>query len=546
MSAMTPTLGNTQVSPALKPNLVPDPAVTPNETRVAVIVTHGMGQQVPFETIEGVAQAIWKKAGDPANQPVIRSVRLGTAGKDSTEPEIVRAELVCADADKRSFHTHIYECYWAPITAGKVSLRDVVNFLFDSGWGGLLNAQARVCRRWMFDSRQVFNLKWPLLIIDFVIALLLVLSLVIMNAVVAAALTSRAIGTANAFPPRSLLSPLTSDFAAAEIGAFLIAIATVLLPWLFRRGANPRPLPRPVGWFAWLLVIIGGATILLAGLLIPFQLRGCHPESRLWPWLTNWCDGPVTSAAGAPPVCSLLPDWLRTLFACLGGGNVRVLLIWIVVVGATLVARWFLVEFAGDVVAYVSAHTVSKFFDIRQAIWKAAMRVAHAVYAARTADNSAFLYDKIIVVGHSLGSVISYDLLNGLLLEDSFSENSLSVTKRTRMLLTFGSPLDKTAFLFRSQTDQNSLVREVGAAAVQPLVADYANRPKEWINLYSPSDIISGALDYYDDANNESNGGTRRIKNLLDEEARTPLAAHVEYWTGDLLASTLVRGITTP
>src|SRR5271154_278956 len=194
MPAMTPSLGTTQVSPALKAKLVPDPAVTPNQTRVAVIVTHGMGQQVPFETIEGVAQAIWRKAGDPANQPMIRSVRLGTAGKDAAEPEIVRAELVCADAEKKPFHTHIYECYWAPITAGKVNVKDVINFLFDSGWQGLLNAEALWCHRWMFGQRQEFELKRRFLIGVFLLVIFLLLSLLAMNAVITAAVASHGLG----------------------------------------------------------------------------------------------------------------------------------------------------------------------------------------------------------------------------------------------------------------------------------------------------------------------------------------------------------------
>ncbi len=160
--------------------------------------------------------------------------------------------------------------------------------------------------------------------------------------------------------------------------------------------------------------------------------------------------------------------------------------------------------------------------------------------------------------GHSLGSVISYDVLNGLLLEEAASDRFLNIADRTRMFLTLGSPLDKTAFLFRTQADMQSSVREVAAAAVQPMIQDYSHRAIEWVNLYSKSDIISGALDYYDPPN-EGNvhdkkrfrvlgapkADPRAVRNLLDPAARTPLAAHVEYWQGNLLAKELVRGITT-
>jgi hypothetical protein len=83
------------------------------------------------------------------------------------------------------------------------------------------------------------------------------------------------------------------------------------------------------------------------------------------------------------------------------------------------------------------------------------------------------------MVGHSLGSVIGYDVVNGLLLEDAFSDHPLHVANRTRMFLTFGSPLDTTAFLFRTQAEMCSPIREVAAAAVQPMIQNYDSRPHE-------------------------------------------------------------------
>jgi hypothetical protein len=523
---MQPTLSGPEVARVLDNTFKPIPVTTTHEKRVAVIVTHGMGQQVPYETIEGVAKAVCTQAGYSVGQPVLRFVRLGTTGRDEAESELVRAEIeVPSPQSNKTFHTHIYECYWAPITAGKVNLTDVISFLLDSGWNGLWNSQARVCLRWMFGKLQKFELKPLLLVITFLLALLLVLSLIAMNTVVSVALASHALGGSGTFPG-TLLGAFTADFIVAEAGALLIGLVTAVFPWLFRKSVSPRPLPVWLVWLSWLLVGVSTFGILCGGLFIPLQASGLHPENLLWPWLAS-------------------------LAAELAKGRLWVTVIWAVEVGATFVARWFLVEYVGDVVAYISAHTVSKFWDVRQAIWKAAMRVARAVYSARTADDGArtaddagFLYDKIIVVGHSLGSVISYDLLNGLLLEDGFSAHPLNVAERTRMLLTFGSPLDKTAFLYRTQKDQTSMVREVGAAAVQPMIADYRNRPREWINLWSRADIISGSLEYYDPPDGK-NGEPKRVINHLDPDARTPLAAHTEYWNGRLFAEQLVRGVTS-
>ena len=110
------------------------------------------------------------------------------------------------------------------------------------------------------------------------------------------------------------------------------------------------------------------------------------------------------------------------------------------------------------------------------------------------------------------------------------------------MFVTFGSPLDKTAFLFRNQRDEKSDVREALAAAVQPLIRDYAFRPRRWINLWSPNDWVGSELAYYDDTSGAGDG--KRIENLADPEATTPLLAHNEHWDGTLLGRTLFDEVT--
>jgi hypothetical protein len=364
----------------------------------------------------------------------------------------------------------------------------------------------------------------------------------IMNAVLVAAATSHAIGSSGSFPVPSQTVPLTSDFIVADIAAVLIVLGTVGFPSLYRFMTRQRSTPGWMSWVGWTLIISGAALVFFAGWMMPFQLAGYHPESFLWLF---WS------------FASAWASWLAQ------GHGLLIIILWAVELLAAYGARWFLVEYVGDVTAYIAAHTVSKFYELRQQIWQTAMKVSRAVYRAQTghgasSDTPAFLYNKIIVVGHSLGSVIGYDVLDGLLLEDALSKNSLRIAERTRMFLTFGSPLDKTAFLFSTQQEMDSPVQEVAAAAVQPMIQVYKNRPEEWVNLYSKSDIISGALEFYDRPDKHNAGGEvqfqdphkppemdKPVKNLRDPDARTPLAAHVEYWDGKLLADELVRGITT-
>lgn len=513
-------LGLPEISPQLPPTFTPKPPNTPKVNRVAVLVAHGMGQQVPYETIDGVAQAAARGIQDAnatVSKSVIRSVRLGTQGNNDTEPELVRAELQIREANGQEHEVHIYEAYWAPLTEGKVSAADVVKFLFDAGWNGIWNTEARTYRRWMFGEEQKFLLATERLTFAFVGIMALLAALVVINSVVTAAAASHAIGATNPFPRGYLLGQLTWDFVLVDFAALLIATGILV----FGRLKS--------GLIAWIFIYAGAALIVIAAIFMGGHMAHCHYFAYV--------------VTGRGWMC-FVNNW-----------SLSVLALWVVEILLAMLARSFLIQYVGDVAAYIAAHTVSKFWEVRQQIWQAGMKVGAAIYRAKTADNADFLYNKIIVVGHSLGSVIGYDVLNGLLLDEQFSADPLLVAARTRMFVTFGSPLDKTAFLFRTQKDMNSKVREVGAASVQPMIANYNCRPPEWVNLWSPADIISGHLDYYDPPNFlnakrpekyiHAMKNPKAVQNYIDPDARTPLKAHIEYWDGKMFAEHLYRGITT-
>jgi hypothetical protein len=135
-------------------------------------------------------------------------------------------------------------------------------------------------------------------------------------------------------------------------------------------------------------------------------------------------------------------------------------LLWIGVAAATVIARWFVLQYAGDVAIYLSGYRVSRFAELRDRIQDVCCGAARAVYAYGG-------YDRHVLVGHSLGSVVAYDVLNRLLVDEQCGALT-DVHARTRALVTFGSPLDKTAYLFRIQGSANAGIREALAAATQP------------------------------------------------------------------------------
>ena len=112
--------------------------------------------------------------------------------------------------------------------------------------------------------------------------------------------------------------------------------------------------------------------------------------------------------------------------------------------------------------------------------------------------------------------------------------NPARVVDRTGVLLTFGSPLDKTAFFFSVMGKNTRHIREQLAAVVQPLIEYPAVRDRiEWVNVFSRNDIVSGSLDFYQFPDPPPAGApaVQPVLNVPDEDALIPLVAHVEYWS---------------
>lgn len=503
--------------------------------RVAVLVTHGMGQQAHFETLEEVAEvlrAAEARARGVAPPVTVRIVRLD--GR-----ELPRAEIRVTTAAGRRRDVHLYESYWAPLTEGKVTTAEAVRFLVGSGLRGM-----RLCgflkwsfERYMFDRPIRFEIP-KYAFFQFLAVVLVLLAVLAINAVMVAVLTSRAVAvSAGGWPGDPLLADLTADLGLGLAGIFGGVLVAVAAPRLFRRlFRRPRPgarAPRgtPVGVMvvAWAFMLGALASIVATALALLW-----HGWAHLHGAPDRLVHGPLVDAvfAGFGTRPWDLRQWVALLATWVGGGAIN------------LFARRFLLQYVGDVAAYVSAHAVNKFNEVRSAIQARALEVAAAVYQARDGAGVGFEYPGVVVVGHSLGSVIAYDALNAMLVRDALSDPPLEVATRTRMFLTFGSPLDKTAFIFRAQRRRPAGAREALAAARQPMILDYRWRPVRWVNIHSPNDWISGSLEFYDDRDQQTHR-PQWVENLTDPEASTPLAAHNEYWRGVTLADRLYEAVTS-
>jgi hypothetical protein len=199
--------------------------------------------------------------------------------------------------------------------------------------------------------------------------------------------------------------------------------------------------------------------------------------------------------------------------------------------------REIMVQYVGDVAIYVRPNKLDRFDAVRSEIKEAARSVVSALFTSyelktQPSDANKFQYDKIALVGHSLGSVIAYDTLNRLMLDDWLCDGALRVAECTATMVTFGSPLNKTAFLFTIEGKDTLHIRERLAATVQPLIMSYRKfRKFKWINVYSRNDIVSGLLKFYDlPGYQEPPVPEVAVQNVKDRDAAVPLMAHVAYW----------------
>ena len=517
---------------------VPAAAAATPPDRVAVVVAHGMGQQAHFQTLEEVAEIVRAaEARRHGSAPPV-TVRLVSFGGRA----LPCAEIQVTAASGGPRHVHLYECYWAPLTEGKVTTAEAAWFLLTSGARGMLRCGFL---RWSFDR---FLFQRPITfqvpkhtLLQFLAALAVIGSLLITNLLVISVVGARVLGGggggAGRWPSHALFADLTSDLALGLGGILVGALGALMLSgedrrWWRRHRAADAPARRAPGW------VVVGSWLLMLGALAGIVATATALIAHAWYHM-------------APGTVRQVHVWpLEPVFADFGGGR-WTLAQWVVVLATWaggLFVNWqvraFLLQYVGDVAAYVSSHTVSRFNDAREAIKARALETAEAVYRAPGGAGERFFYPGVVVVGHSLGSVIAYDTLNALLVQDTLAEGALAVADRTRTFLTFGSPLDKTAFIYRAQRLRPAGAREALAAAKQPMILDYRSRPARWINIHSRHDWISGALHYYDDPD-QTGERTRWVENLEDPEASTPLAAHVEYWENQLLADRLYQAVTS-
>lgn len=459
--------------------------------RAAVVVIHGIGEQPGVATLGRFAQGLVDHAG--ASQP---SARLRQVGGNRLPLLRTRLPEVRGEVD-------VLEYSWQHLVQGRISVFATLGWLL-----GTVLAPLQFRRHWrvLASASTGAPAPWFVVLRQLAVAVALLLPVVLVPlAVVTAA------GWALSQPrPEPLLLP-QGQLGLLLVSAALAAVALLQLVALLRDGLEA--------------VQISRRTRRLHGV----NWHGLHGgAARGWRWpalmavLLTVAGAWLLAVAAAPAPARLL-EWLTR------DGHRGFSLAALLLCAAAAVGWWFLKwlrDYVGDIALYVTADRQPAADRGRHAIKTGAARLVQALL--RDSD-----YDRVVLVGHSLGSVIALDALNELS-RDQRVENRGPKAPLGKLagLLTFGSPLDKVAYFFREQPSDSAAVHAqllsfLHATGRLPSQRDdgpyrlarYDDPLKglRWTNLHAGMDVISDPLLFY-------RVGKRQRHRYF------PVGAHGRYW----------------
>lgn len=515
--------------------------------RAAVVVVHGIGSQPPLATLGRVAQGLIDHARAHGELPVARAVLQRAAGEPASVLRLTGAPSL------GGFDTvDVHEFAWQSMAQGRARPVAVFRWLVRTGlaplhvrrhWRVLVDVGADAPSPWAVVGRQALIAS----------ALLYVVVALLAGVVVAALQLPRAwplLGAALAEAAASL-GPLGA--AALALGAVPAAVGSASLAGVIGDALEAAVLRRRSAGGDWAGSYAGVArawawpAVVIAAALGALAAAGVLLGADAWRALA----GVVRAVADAP---SLVAGVLAA-------------------VGLAALAR-ALATHVGDVALYVTSDTSSAFHRGRRELQAAATAllaelllrgegvpgavsadgaVSAAPHDAAASYDAAAPYDAVILVGHSLGSVIALDALDGVAREARLEADAPTARRplpllKLRGLLTFGSPLDKTAYFFRERVGDGD--------AVHAQLASFRNasrrRPSRrddgpyrlahydvpfgwlrWLHLHAPADPISDPLVFY------------QVDERRQRPYRWPWTAHGRYWDDPATYQALVDLLAT-
>jgi len=525
------------------------------QPRTAILVIHGMGEQNPYDTLDQFARGLANHFEDNRSDLLtLQPERINHGNWTEVAVHMDVKEPATNNVLKR---LSVFEFYWAPYTEGKVTLKDVVLWLMRTASTPVLYLRDNLRGLLMLRA---YRGTW----------------------------TAAKLGARELWRATALYIPAFLAFAAV-----LVLSSVQVINW--QKVLVPV---RALG--------LGGDASLVAGVV-------CWALAAAYLLLTIRQLSLRRLVSGREPVIDRVADQVALMVEVAAlvfwtvagsalayaerasiGAQLRVLLSLLPALAAASVAFLFhyvFVKYVGDVAVYVTADEKAPSYKARSDILDASCEAVARLLTAKEPE-----YERVIIAGHSLGSVIAYDTINELLSRawaasgppsqsDPAKAPSSGITpsapdrneasypgttpspavlkNKLKGLVTFGSPLDKIYYFFRVHTRPDQVVRAqilsfLHSFRLCDLGQDYGNLeftypdPRSpltpetapslfpdlgtdflWLNIWSPSDPVSGPLQFY----------------RLDEglELHYPWRAwgraHIRYWQEDRFYAFVADGL---
>jgi hypothetical protein len=513
---------------------------------IAILVIHGIGQQRPYETLDQFTLGLAQTFGNPVMEPRLDICR----DPLRDQKQWVRASCVMSPAVGRNTFLSdqgggatigsisLFEYYWAPVTQDKVTYLGSLWFLIKAGFtpflyfGANLQVLTAVNKKWEI---------WKVIAKEIWRQVLLFLPLILLFALLLRFLTAFS-------DPRKLIGLYQLIPTASKVLAVILAIRYLYLGMIVNTLLGTRKAKytwQASWWWRWFLVIGILGHVFLWPLLISPVLCGIA-------WFGMW----LAHFGWLRFLPVVFGHWSRQLrelssvthssFGCDGWraffNDVLFLkpsfshyeyLSLVLFFLLAYFARWILVGYVGDLAVYLNASELAKNFAARSQILDEGTGALSELVRMRDPANPAnYVYDRVLVAGHSLGSVIAYDSITELLkrCRAGLAANPKDVQPadldKLRGMVTFGCPLNKVFYFFREKMDpKQSLRRQIldllHGFRLEAAICSYPPGPNggpmnrnndprwaqaegsldsgfRWINAWSPMDPVSGKLLFYD------------------------------------------------
>jgi hypothetical protein len=488
-------------NPSSPPAVAKSPPPALLDAKNALLVIHGIGEQNPYEALDSFARGLFAYLRDQCKLNV-RLQAKETAHTDWTEV-FVRIEVQPGDANPSGGYIDIHEYYWAPQTEDKISYLQTLQWLVTTALSPL--------RYFGQNLQEMFGVRDPNAPRGWFRALWLFWREMRRVVFLFVPLAVGSIWLINWLGKVPKLADILAALKSLLEGPQLALAGIPLLHWL------PKWIAVPANMAVLALYALGTWMIFL---LIRFAVEYFQQESKHKTTQryadVSWLASTALVAVGSfyLGTCVAWSNGVQLLaalqsFRTSGGlGIVATLLV-------AAAVKYLLVDYVADVAVYVNSDAKSKNYVARNAILKESTAALASILANPE-------HDRVILAGHSLGSVIAYDTINELF--DRSSSHSASTSdkpdlgitrevldKKLKGLVTFGSPLDKIYYFFRQQVKSSQPIR----AQILSMLHSFRKTPSgrdygefkfsyekigeniRWLNAWSPLDPVSARLDFY-------------------------------------------------